>query len=257
VTAAAPTSRPVALVTGGSGGIGAAICARLARDEYDVAFTYRANREAAEATYAAVAAAGTRAAMQQLDVTDADAAARLVAAVVAELGRLDAVVIAAGPYIDMLLTNRVDPARLRAQLDADVLGCANVVTPALAALRERRGSVTALVTPAIRRATARDMLSAVPKAAVESMIKHLAVEEGRYGVRANCVGVGLIRDGMYDRLVADGYFDERWLAAAERNLALRRLGSATDVANAVAFLASDQASWITGQTLMVDGGYAI
>ena len=59
---------------------------------------------------------------------------------------------------------------------------------------------------------------------------------------------------MYDRLVADGYFDERWLAAAERNLALRRLGSATDVANAVAFLVSNQASWITGQTWVLDGG---
>jgi len=115
----------------------------------------------------------------------------------------------------------------------------------------------ALVTPAVRRATSRDVLSAAPKAAVESVIRHLAVEEGRFGVRANCVGVGPLRDGMYHRLVEDGYFDERWLAAAERNLALGRLGSAADVANAVAFLVSDQASWITGQTLMVDGGYAL
>jgi len=254
---ASDTARPVAIVTGGSGGIGAAICARLARDGFDVVFTYRGNAEAATATRAAVTHAGGRAVMHRLDVTDADAAAAFVGTVVADLRRLDAVVVAAGPYIDMLLTNQVEPARLRAQLDADVLGCANVVMPALAALRARRGSITALVTPAIRRATARDMLSAVPKAAVESMIRHLAIEEGRFGIRANCIGVGLIRDGMYDRLVADGYFDERWLAAAERNIALRRLGSAADVANAVAFLVSDQAEWITGQTLMVDGGYAV
>jgi NAD(P)-dependent dehydrogenase (short-subunit alcohol dehydrogenase family) len=89
------------------------------------------------------------------------------------------------------------------------------------------------------------------------VIRHLAVEEGQFGVRANCVGVGPLRDGMYHRLVADGYFDERWLAAAEKNLVLGRLGSAVDVANAVAFLVSDQAGWITGQTLMVDGGYAL
>ena len=101
------------------------------------------------------------------------------------------------------------------------------------------------------------MLSAAPKAAVESIVRHLAAEEGRFGVRANCVGVGPIRDGMYHRLVADGYFDERWIAAAERNLALGRLGTAADVANAVAFLVSEQAAWITGQTLMVDGGYAL
>jgi len=245
--------RRTALVTGGSGGIGAAVCERLARDGWDVALTYRDNAGAAEKTRAAVAAAGGRATLQRLDVTDDRAAA----AVVAALGPLDAVVVAAGPYIDMVFTSAVDAARLRAQLDADVLGCFNVVAPAIPALRESRGAVVALVTPAVRRATSRDVLSAAPKAAVESVIRHLALEEGRFGVRANCVGVGPIRDGMYHRLVEDGYFDERWLAAAERNLALGRLGSAGDIANAVAFLVSDQASWITGQTLMVDGGYAL
>jgi len=117
--------------------------------------------------------------------------------------------------------------------------------------------VVAVVTPAVRRATRRDVLSAAPKAAVESVIRHLAVEDGRFGARANCVGVGPIRDGMYHRLVADGYLDPRWLPAAEQDLALRRLGSAGDVANAVALLVSHQAGWITGQTLVVDGGYPL
>ena len=251
------SARRAALVTGGSGGIGAAICERLARDGYDVAFTYRGNDEAAARTRAVIEAAGRVARPHRLDVSDERAAAAVVAAVIADLGVLHAVVIAAGPYIDMLFTNEVTPARLRSQLDADVLGCFNVAVPALAALREHGGSVTALVTPAVDRATSRDVLSAAPKAAVEALVRHLAVEEGRFGVRANCVGVGPIEDGMYHRLVADGYFDERWLEAARKNLALRRLGSATDIANAVAFLTSDQASWITGQTLMVDGGYSV
>lgn len=254
---AASTGRRVALVTGGSGGIGAAVAARLGSDGYHVALTYRGHADAAETAASAIANAGGSASTHRLDVTDEAVAAAVVAAVAADHGGLDAVVTAAGPYIDMVFTNAVEPERLRAQLETDVLGCFNAVRAALPALRARRGSITALVTPAIRRATSRDVLSAVPKAAVESLIRHLALEEGRFGVRANCVGVGVIRDGMYHRLVADGYFDERWLAAAERNMALRRLGSASDIANAVAFLVSEQSSWITGQTLMVDGGYAL
>ena len=103
----------------------------------------------------------------------------------------------------------------------------------------------------------KDLLSAAPKAAVEAVVKGVAAEDGRFGVRANCVGVGLISDGMYHHLLATGDFDDRFIESTKANVALRKLGTAEDVAAAVAFLASDQASYITGQTLMVDGGYAL
>lgn len=156
---------PVALVTGGSGGIGAAIATRLAGDGFAVALTYRGNPDAAHATAATITDRGGSATAYLLDVTDEGAATRVVGEVIAAHGGLDAVVVAAGPYIDMVFTNSVDPARLRSQLDVDVVGALNVIRPAFAALRERRGSITALVTPAIDRATSRDVLSAVPKAA--------------------------------------------------------------------------------------------
>ena len=127
----------------------------------------------------------------------------------------------------------------------------------MAHLRKAKGAIAAVATPAIRRATGKDVLSAAPKAAVEALVKHIAVEEGRFGVRANCVGVGILEDGMYHALKASGDFDDRYINAALKNLPLGCLGTAEQIADAVTFLVSDKAAYITGQTLNVDGGYAV
>lgn len=246
-----------AIIAGGSGGIGAAIGRTLARSGVDVTLTYYKSRDKAEATAQEISDAGGHAGIAQVDLNDAAAVRAVVDRTAERSGELTIAVYAAGPYINMRHISRLDPQLFEETLRTDIFGCYNFLHAALPHLRKSRGVVAALVTPAIRRYAVKDVLSASPKAAIEALVRGIAAEEGRFGVRANCVGVGVIEDGMYHKLIETGDFDERFLQATRDTVALRRLGAAQDIANAVEFLVSDRAAYITGQTLMVDGGYAV
>ncbi|GAA0949002.1 hypothetical protein GCM10009558_064820 [Virgisporangium aurantiacum] len=157
----------------------------------------------------------------------------------------------------MIHLSRVTPEQFRDQLTADAVGFFTLVSAVLPALRESRGSLVAVTTAATRRYPVRDGLSAGPKGAIEALVRGIAAEEGRFGVRANCVGPGMTTDGMAVRLIANGDLDDAALDAARNNIPLGRFGTADDVAAAVTFLASEQARYITGQKLDVDGGYGV
>jgi NAD(P)-dependent dehydrogenase (short-subunit alcohol dehydrogenase family) len=249
-------STGAALVTGGTGAIGGTIARIMASRGSNIAFGYRFEEEApkAEELIADVTASGHEAAGWPVDLTDPDDAGRFVAQAVERFGALHTYVHAAGPFVPQVYLSTVEPAKFRFHVEVEIIGFYNGVQAAIPHLRENGGAIVAVTSVAIRRYILRDALSAGPKGAVESLCRAIAAEEGRFGIRANCVGPGVLSEGMAAKLMEAGDVAADAIEATRQTIPLRRLGTAADVAEVACFLASNRASYVSGQSIDVDGG---
>ncbi|MGH7074455.1 MAG: SDR family NAD(P)-dependent oxidoreductase [Stellaceae bacterium] len=251
----AAAARPVALVTGGSGGIGKATVIELARRGYDVAFTYRGNSAAAR-ELAATTPPPTKLAAFCIDVAKWDEVEPAIAAVLERFGRLDLVVHAAGARVKWSTIHDLEVSDWTSYLAADLNGAFHVVRAALPAMRRQGGgSFVLLSSIAARMCQPRNVQGAVAKAGVEALVRVLAREEARHGIRANAVSVGLTDTAMAEDALA------RWgkerAAKIVEAIPLRRMGRPQEIARMIHFLASEDGAYITGQVVQVDGGQFI
>ena len=237
-----------ALVTGGSRGIGRAIALRLAEQGADVAFSYRGNEAAAKETAAAIEALGRRALPVQADVSDADAADGLVKSVLEAFGKLDILVNNAGITRDDLIM-RMSVEAFREVLETNLFGAfymtKAVTRPMLKAKGGRIVNITSVSGQAGQMGQA-NYSSA--KAGLIGLTKATARELASRSITCNAVAPGFVLTELTSQL------PEALQAEITARTPLGRFGTPEEIAHAVAFLASDDAAYITGQVLAVDGG---
>lgn len=238
----------VALVTGGSRGIGRAIALKLAENGADVAINYAGNTAAAEEVKAAIEQMGRKALLIQCSVADTDGVQAMVNQVVKELGRLDILVNNAGITRDGLLM-RMKEADWDDVMNTNLKGvynCSKAVMRTM--MKQKSGRIVNMASVVGEMGNAGQANYAAAKAGVIGFTKSLAKEVATRGITVNAIAPGFIATDM-TRVLSD---DQK--AEMARTIPLGRAGQPEDVANAVLFLASEGAAYITGQVLNVDGG---
>jgi len=243
----------VAVVCGGARGIGRASARLLAQGGHAVALADLRADDAAQAADE-LRDAGTRALGVGMDVTDPGAVAAGMQSVIAELGPVDVLVNCAG-WDEFRAFTETDEAFWRQVIAINYEGCLRTTHAVVGAMAQRGwGRIVNLSSDAARVGSAQEAVYAGAKAAVIAFTKTIAREFARAGVTANVVCPGPTETDMLREMAAGAPDAGRLVEALTRAVPMRRLGRPPDVAHAVAFLASEQAGYITGQTLSVSGG---
>jgi 2-hydroxycyclohexanecarboxyl-CoA dehydrogenase len=249
----ASVNQGAACVIGGTGGLGKAVCGCLASDWEAVAFTYRSRREEAQALERELSVQ-CRAMSMFADLRDAASIQAVLRTAKESFGTVGTVIFAAGvnilqPYVAEITHEQWDEV-----IQTELIGFTHLVRAAIPLFRAQTGgSIVAIGSFATYSFPPGDALSAVPKAAVEMLCRAVAREEGRHGIRANVVAPGIINAGLGEQFQQKLFGPQVWEAQRNR-VPLKRFGEAREVAEAVAFLASKRSSYITGQTIIIDGG---
>jgi 3-oxoacyl-[acyl-carrier protein] reductase len=243
----------VALVTGGSRGIGKAIVQALAKEGAKVAFVYRGSQSAADQLQQEIAAAGGTAKAWQGDVADPATAQQIVDGVLADWGRIDILVNNAGVIRDGLFV-RMEPDDWNAVLATNLNGTFNFCRAVAQqmALKQRSGRIINVSSVAADHVNAGQTNYAASKGAVNAFTRALAVELGSRSVTVNAVAPGFIETDMSEAIRA-----KAGETIAKKLVPVRRLGKPEDIAGVVVFLAGPSAGYITGQVITVDGGLSL
>lgn len=244
------------LVAGGSRGIGRACCLEFAAAGADVAILYHANHDAAGEVARAVEGLGRRALTLRADIADAGAVEAAVGACEDTLGPLDVLVHTAGGLVAWSPVRDHDPATWARYIEVDLIGAFHTLQAVARRMHGRRsGAIVAVSSIAAQMCQPRNSQGAAAKAGLEALVRVLAREEGPAGVRVNAVAVGLTDTDMA-RDAARSWGQDT-LDRITRGFPLGRMGRPEEIARTIRFLASDDAAYITGKVVQVDGGQVI
>jgi len=245
-----------ALIVGATGGLGQAAAMALAEDFDGIGLTYRSGKAEAEKLCASLPAS-CKGWPVRCDLADPASVKSTIKDATATLGSIDAVVFASGVAIEQPFVSQIEESQWREVIETELIGLTRVVAEILPTFRsQKQGNLVIVVSVANYTFPPGDALSSVPKAGMEALGRAIAKEEGKFGIRANMVAPGIIDAGLGTHFLQTLYSPEVW-EQQKKAIALRRFGTGREVAEAVRFLASDRSAYITGQTIIVDGGFSL